>query len=64
MSSCGSPIGIRELNVRLELHNRGTDHVVIRSQLKYLIAAKVVRLTCRVFGGKTGPIAKVRVFVW
>jgi hypothetical protein len=47
-----------------ELHHLCTDHVMIRSQLKYLIGAKVVRLKCRVFGGKTGPMATVRVFVW
>jgi len=55
---------MQEVKERLELHNLRTDHVMIRSQLKYLIGAKVVRLKCRVFGGKTGPMATVRVFVW
>jgi hypothetical protein len=55
---------MRDVTERQELHNLRTDHVMIRSQLKYLIAAKVVRLKCRVFGGKTGPMATVRVFVW
>jgi hypothetical protein len=35
---------------------------MIRSELKYLIGAKIVNLKCRVFGGKTGPMAMVRVF--
>jgi hypothetical protein len=29
--------------VRLKLHNLHTDHIVIRSELKYLIGAKVAR---------------------
>jgi len=60
----GSQIWKREVKERLELHNLHTDHVMIRSEFKYLIGAKVVMLKCRVFGGKTGPIATVRVFVW
>ena len=48
----------------VKLHNLRTDHVTIRSELKYLIGAKVVRLKCRVYDVKTGPIATVRVFVW
>jgi len=53
----------------LKLHNLCIDHVMIQSELKYLISAKVVRLKCRVFGGKTGngpgfrvvkPVATVR----
>ena len=35
---------------------------MIRSELKYLIGAKIVNLKCRVFGGKTGPMAMVQVF--
>jgi hypothetical protein len=35
---------------------------MIRSELKYLIGANIVNLKCRVFGGKTGPMATVRVF--
>jgi hypothetical protein len=35
---------------------------MIRSKLKYLIGAKIVNLKYRVFGGKTGPMAMVRVF--
>jgi len=49
---------------RLELQNLHTDHVTIQSELNYLIVAKVVMFKCRVFGGKTGPVATVRVFVW
>jgi len=46
----------------LKLHDLRIDHVMIRSELKYLIGAQVVRLKCRVFAGKTGPIPRVRVF--
>jgi len=47
---------------RVELHNLRTDHVMIRSELKYSIGGKVVMLKCRVFGGKTGPFPVGRVF--
>jgi len=60
----GSHIQQREVKELVKLHNLCTDHVTLQSELKYLIGAKVVRLKCRVFGGKTGPIATVRVFVW
>jgi len=50
--------------VCLKPHNLRTDRVMIRSDLKYLIRGKVVMLKCRDFGGKTGPIATVWVFVW
>jgi hypothetical protein len=43
------------------LHNLRIDHVTMHSELKYLIEAKVVRLKCWDFGGKTGPDAKGRV---
>jgi len=48
---------------RLELHNLRTDHVMIRSELKYLIGGKVVVLKCRVFSSKTGPFPMCRVFL-
>jgi hypothetical protein len=53
-----------ELKKRVEMHNLHTDHVMIRSELKYLISTKVVNLKCWVFPSKTGPIAKVRFLVW
>ena len=53
-----------EVKERLKLHNLHIDHVTIQSELKYLIRANVVGLKCLVFGGETGPIAKVRVLVW
>ena len=34
----------------LKLDNLRTDHVTIRSELRYLIGAKIVDLKCRVFG--------------
>ena len=34
----------------LKLHNLPTDHVTIRSELRYFIGAKIVDLICRVFG--------------
>jgi hypothetical protein len=54
---------MREVEALIKLNNLHIHHVMIRSELKYLIGAKVVRLKCGVFGGKTGPIATVRVFV-
>ena len=35
----------------LKQHNLRTDHVTIRSELRYLIGAKIVDLKCRVFAG-------------
>ena len=46
----------------VELYNLRTNHVVIQSELKYLIGAKDVMLKCRVLGGKTGPFPVDRVF--
>jgi hypothetical protein len=42
---------------RQELINLGTDHVILRSELKYLIGGTVVMLKCRLFGVKTSPFA-------
>jgi len=36
-----SQIGQRDVKEKLKLHNLHTDHVMIRSELKYLIGAKV-----------------------
>jgi len=47
---------------RLKLHNLCTDHVVIRSELKYLIGAKMVNFKCLVFDCKTAPFPTVQVF--
>ena len=47
---------------RIKLHNLCIDRVVIQSELKYLIGAKIVNLKCQVFGGKTGPFPTVKVF--
>jgi hypothetical protein len=55
---------MREVKERLKLHNLCIDLVVIQSKLKHIIGAIIVQLKCRVFGGKTGAIATVRVFVW
>jgi len=41
----------REVQERLELHNLRTDHIMIRSELKYLIGGKVVMLKSRVLWG-------------
>jgi hypothetical protein len=35
----------------LKLYILRTDHVMIQSQLRFLIGAKIVDLKCRVFGG-------------
>jgi hypothetical protein len=53
---------MQEVKEGLKLDNLCTDHVMIRSELKYLIGAKMVDLKCRVFGGKTAPFPTVRVF--
>jgi hypothetical protein len=53
---------MQEVKEELKLDNLRTDHVMIRSELKYLIGAKIVDLKCRVFGGKTAPFPTVRVF--
>jgi len=53
---------MQEVKEGLKLDNLRTDHVMIRSELKYLIGAKIVDLKCRVFGGKTAPFPTVRVF--
>jgi len=53
---------MREVKAQLKLHNLRTDHVTIRSELKYLIGAKIVDLKWRVFGVKTSPFPTVRVF--
>ena len=45
----------------LKLHNLRTDHVVIQSELKYLIGAEMVNFKCRVVGGKTAPFPTVWV---
>jgi len=46
-----------------KLHNLPIDHVMIQSELRYLIAANILRLKCLVFGDITSPIATVWVFV-
>jgi len=50
-----------EVEQVVKLHTLCTDHVTIQSELKYLIGAKVMRLKCRVYGGKTGLIAMVQI---
>ena len=35
----------------LELHNLRTDHIMIRSELKYLIGGRVAMLKCQVLCG-------------
>jgi hypothetical protein len=46
---------------RLRLPNLHTDHVMIQSEVKYLIGATIVNLRCRIVRGKTGPVPIVRV---
>ena len=60
----GSQICNREVKEQLELNNLRTAHVAIRSDLKFLIADKVMVLKCQVLCGSTGQIATVRVYVW
>jgi hypothetical protein len=58
----GSHTWDREAKERVELHTLHTDHVTIRSQLKYLIGGNGVLLRWLVIGGKTGPSPVSRVF--
>jgi len=58
----GSHIWDWEVKEWVDLHNLCTDHIMIRSELKYLIGGIVVMLKCRVFGGETGPFPVGRVF--
>jgi len=51
-----------EVTEVLKLVNLRTDHVMIGTELKYLIGAKIVDLKYRVFGGKTTPFPMGRVF--
>jgi len=57
-------IWMREENERPILHNICIDHVTIQSELRYIIGGNFEMLKCGDFGGKTSPIAMVRVFVW
>jgi hypothetical protein len=58
-----SQIWTWEITERLKPHNLPIVHVMVRSELEYLIGGKVVRLKCRVIWGKTSPISVVLVFV-
>jgi hypothetical protein len=51
-----------EVKEGLKLDNLHTDHVMIQSELKYIIGAKIVDLKCRDFGCKTAPFPMVQVF--
>jgi hypothetical protein len=53
---------MQDVKEGLKLDNLRTDHVMIRSELKYLIGAKIVHLKCRVFGDITAPFLTVQVF--
>jgi len=53
-----SQIWEQEVKEGLKLNNVRTDHVTIRSELRYLFGAKILDLKCRVFGWK--PVATVR----
>jgi hypothetical protein len=45
----------------LTLQNLHINHIVIQSQLKYFIGAKIVSLKCRIFDDKTGQFRMVLV---
>ena len=55
---------MREVKERLKLHNQHIDSVVIRSELKYLIAGKIVNLKCRVLVVKPAHFQRSGFFVW
>jgi hypothetical protein len=48
----------------LELHYLRIYRAMIRLDRKYLQGARFGRLKCPVFGGKTGSIATVKIFLW
>jgi hypothetical protein len=50
-----SEIGMREVKEQVKLDNLRLEHVTIRSELRYLIGAQVVRLKYRVFGVVNRP---------
>lgn len=54
-------ISQREVKLRVTPNNHCINHVMIQSQLRHLIGAKVVSLKRQVVGGETGPIATVQV---
>jgi len=58
----GSQIWKREVKERLNLHNLRIDHVIIQSELKYLMGAKYLGLQRLGFEVETSPNAMVRVF--
>jgi len=55
------PIWQREVKERLKQHKLHINHVMIQSELRYLIGAKIVNLKCGVSSGKTGPCPMVPV---
>ena len=57
-----SQIWQHEVHERLKVHNVRTDHVMVQSELRYLIGAKIVNLKCLVSGGKTSPFPTALVF--
>jgi hypothetical protein len=50
------------VNEQVAQHSLHIDHLMIRSELKYLIGGKVGMLKWRVCGAKTGPFPEHRVF--
>jgi len=52
-----------EVKVRLELHNLHTDQILLRSELKYLIVAKVVGPVKLELWFSSNPAKKPRVQV-
>jgi hypothetical protein len=52
---------MQEVEEGLKQDNLRTDHVMIRSELKYLIGANIVDLKYRVFCCKTARFPMVRV---
>jgi hypothetical protein len=52
----------REVKEQLEVHNLHIHYVMIRSELKYLIQAKTLRLQWPGFEVESGPNEMVRGF--
>ena len=62
--SVGSEIWTGKVKARWAVHNLHTDHVMIQSELKYLIAAKGVGTAKLELWASSCPVEQPRVYVW
>jgi hypothetical protein len=62
--SVGSQIGKREVKKRVDPHNLHSDHVLIQSELKYLIGGKGVGTVELELRSGSNPAKDWWVYVW